>query len=148
MNKIFNSVVSLISTLLAFLFGDFDFLLKTIITLMFIDYITGICKSVVQKKVNSSIGAKGIVKKVGYLCVIAVSELLDELLNVDGGLRTLVITTFIFNEMLSILENSGAIGIKIPDILYKSLEKLKKNNEDNMVIQCIDLFNNNYFMEV
>ena len=131
MNKIFNSVVSFISTLLAFLFGDFDFLLKTIITLMFIDYITGICKSIVEKKTNSSVGAKGIVKKVGYLCVIAVSVLLDELLNVDGGLRTLVIMTFIFNEMLSILENSGAIGIKIPNVLYKSLEKIKKEDKED-----------------
>ena len=61
---------------------------------------------------------------------IAVSVMLDQMLNVDGGLRTLIITTFIFNEILSILENSGEIGIKIPNVLYRALEKINIKEED------------------
>ena len=130
MKKIMEKIFSVLGTFFLFLFGDFDFLLKAILTLMLLDYITGVCKSFVKKKVNSSIGAKGIIKKVIYLCIIAVSVILDKMLNTNGGLRTLVITSFIFNEILSILENSNEMGIKIPKVIYNSLEKLKQKDEN------------------
>ena len=130
MKKIMEKIFSVLGTFFLFLFGDFDFLLKAIFTLMLLDYITGVCKSFVKKKVNSSIGAKGIIKKVIYLCIIAVSVILDKMLNTNGGLRTLVITSFIFNEILSILENSSEMGIKIPKVIYNSLEKLKQKDEN------------------
>ena len=130
MKKIMEKIFSVLGTFFLFLFGDFDFLLKAILALMLLDYITGVCKSFVKKKVNSSIGAKGIIKKVIYLCIIAVSVILDKMLNTNGGLRTLVITSFIFNEILSILENSSEMGIKIPKVIYNSLEKLKQKDEN------------------
>ena len=58
------------------------------------------------------------------------SVILDKMLNTNGGLRTLVITSFIFNEILSILENSSEMGIKIPKVIYNSLEKLKQKDEN------------------
>ena len=98
--------------------------------IMVLDYITGVCKSFVKKEVNSSIGANGIIKKVVYLCVIALSVLLDQILNMNGSLRNMVIISFIFNEMLSILENSSEIGIKLPNIIYQSLEKINKTDSN------------------
>lgn len=97
---------------------------------MIIDYVTGISKAFINNKINSSFGAKGIVKKVGYLCVITAAVILDQLLNANGSIRTIVLIAFIFNEMFSILENCSEMGIKIPDILYKSLEKLNKDQEE------------------
>lgn len=125
-----NKIFSFFLSVFLFLFGDLDFLLKAIIALMFLDYITGLCKAFTLNRVNSSIGAKGIIKKVVYLCIIAISVLLDQLLGTQGGLRSMIITTFIFNEILSILENSSEMGIKIPNVLYQSLEKLHKDNMD------------------
>lgn len=128
MKSLADKIISFLLSIILFLFGDIDFLLKAIIAIMFLDYITGLCKAFVLKKVNSSIGAKGIIKKVVYLCIIAISVLLDQLLGTKSGLRTLIITTFIFNEILSILENSSEMGIKIPNVLYQSLEKLHKDD--------------------
>lgn len=130
MKNIVGKVGSILGTLFMFLFGSFDFLLKAILTLMVLDYITGVCKSFVKKEVNSSIGANGIIKKVVYLCVIALSVLLDQILNMNGSLRNMVIISFIFNEMLSILENSSEIGIKLPNIIYQSLEKINKTDSN------------------
>lgn len=131
MNDIGNKIISFFASLFLFLFGNFDFILKALLALMLIDYITGVSRAFVTKKVNSSIGGKGIIKKAIYLCVIAVAVLLDNLLEVKGGLRALIIYSFIFNEMLSILENSSAMGIKIPTTLYQSLEKIN-NDSDNL----------------
>lgn len=125
------NIINIFKSVFIFLFGDFDFLIKAIIVLMCLDYITGVCKAFVKKKVNSSIGAKGIIKKVVYLCIITVSVLLDHLLNVNGGLRTLILVSFIFNEILSILENSNEIGIKVPTVLYKSIKQLIKKEKNN-----------------
>lgn len=121
-----NTIIKTINNLFIFLLGDFDFLLKSILVLMLLDYITGICKAFIKNKMNSSIGAKGIIKKVGYLCIITISVVLDQILGTNGSLRTLIITSFIFNEMISIIENSSEMGIKIPDTLKNALEKLNK----------------------
>ena len=122
-------VTKYVVPLFTFLFGNCDYLLRVFISVVAIDYITGICKAFIKKKVNSSIGAKGIVKKVAYLCVITISVFLDQLLKTSGFFRTIVISSFLFNEILSVLENCGAIGIKIPKALYFSLEKLNKDKE-------------------
>lgn len=121
-----NTIIKTINNLFIFLLGDFDFLLKSILVLMLLDYITGICKAFIKNKMNSSIGAKGIIKKVGYLCIITISVVLDQILGTNGSLRTLIITSFIFNEMISIIENSSEMGIKIPDTLKNALEKLNQ----------------------
>lgn len=123
------NIINIFKSFFVFLFGDFDFLIKAIIVLMCLDYITGVCKAFIKKKVNSSVGAKGIIKKVVYLCIITVSVLLDHLLDVNGGLRTLIIISFIFNEILSILENSNEMGIRVPTMLYKSIKQLIKNEK-------------------
>ena len=121
-----DKIANLLSSIFTFLFGNFDFILKALLTLMLIDYITGVSRAFVSKKVNSSIGAKGIIKKVMYLCVVTVTVLLDGLLELNGSLRTLIIYTFIFNEIISILENSSSLGIKIPNYLKNALEKLNQ----------------------
>lgn len=121
-----DTIIKIINNLFIFLLGDFDFLLKSILVLMLLDYITGICKAFIKNKMNSSIGAKGIIKKVGYLCIITISVVLDQILGTNGSLRTLIITSFIFNEMISIIENSSEMGIKIPDTLKNALEKLNQ----------------------
>lgn len=129
MKKTIEIIISFFSSCFIFLFGSFDFVLKSLITLMIIDYITGVAKAFITKKVNSSIGGEGIVKKAIYLCIVAVSVLLDNILEAGGGIRTLIIYSFIFNEILSILENSKSLGIKIPSVIYKSLDKLNQNDE-------------------
>lgn len=131
MKNAFNKFISFFISFFTFLFGSFDFMLKVLLSLMFLDYVTGVSRAFITKKINSSIGGKGIIKKVVYLCVISVAVILDNLLEMNGSLRALIIYSFIFNEMLSILENSSAVGIKVPNILYKSLEKINKDNTEN-----------------
>ena len=84
--------------------------------------------SFINKRINSSIGGKGIIKKVVYLSMVTVSVIIDQLLVGNGNIRLIVITTFIINEILSILENSREMGIKVPKILNDALEKIAKKN--------------------
>lgn len=113
---------------LAYIFGGFDSLFISLLIVMAIDYITGLCKAIYKRKLSSSIGMKGIIKKFGYLIIIILATLFDRLINDDTmAIRTLVIYFFVSNESLSILENWGALGLPLPKKLYEVFEKLKEN---------------------
>jgi len=95
-----------------------------------LDYITGVFKAFITKTFDSKIGIKGIVKKFGYLTIASLSVILDNITGAEGSLRSIVLYSFIFNDMISVIENCGQMGVKFPDILLSSLEKLK-GSKDN-----------------
>lgn len=96
---------------------------------MILDYITGVCKAGYENKLNSKIGLKGIIKKIGYLIVVAVSVLIDEIIGNTGAIRTAIIYIFVSNELLSIIENWAGMGLPIPAFLVEKLEQLKNKEE-------------------
>lgn len=131
MKNLINFVTSTLLTTVVYFLGGLDIALKTLLIFMLLDYITGICKAIVNKKINSVIGIKGIIKKIGYLILVALSVQLDNITGGTGALRTLVIYFFVANEGISILENWGSIGLPMPKKLMETLEQLKKENGGN-----------------
>lgn len=112
------------------LFGGFDSYFQVLIILMICDYMSGVLTALYKKEFHSSIGYKGIIKKVGMLICITVAKQIDTLDIYDGeiAVRSVVLLFFSINESLSIMENLKKIGISIPDIITKTLKK-KKNNK-------------------
>lgn len=133
MRKLINYIISTFLTTIIYYLGGLDTALKTLLILMVLDYITGICKSLVNKKINSIIGLKGIIKKVGYLIIVALSVLLDGIVGDTGAIRNLVVYFFVANEGISILENWGAIGLPLPQKIFDALEQIKneKGGKEN-----------------
>ena len=121
-------IASTVLTTIIYYLGGLDTAMKTLLILMVLDYLTGICKSIVNKKLNSIIGLKGIVKKIGYLIIVALSFLLDGIIGDTGAIRNLVVYFFVANEGISILENWGAIGLPLPKKIFEVLEQLKREN--------------------
>ena len=128
MKNTINIITSTLLTTVVYFLGGLDIALKTLLIFMLLDYITGICKAIVNKKINSIIGIKGIIKKVGYLIIVALSVQLDNITGGTGALRTLVIYFFVANEGISVLENWGSIGLPLPKKIMEILEQLKKDN--------------------
>ncbi len=126
MKNIINFITGTFLTTVVYLLGGLDIALKTLLVMIVLDYITGICKAIHNKKINSLIGAKGIVKKVGYLIIVAMSVLLDQVVGDTGAIRSLVIYFFVANEGISILENWGSMGLPLPKKIFDVLEQLKK----------------------
>ena len=112
---------------LTYLFGGMDMIFCVLMWLITIDYITGVINAIVQGKLNSEVGAKGIAKKVGMLAVVAISNLISQYAGMD--IRTFVIGYYIANESISILENAGKMGAPIPKRLMDILEQLKKGDD-------------------
>ena len=129
MKNIISFVTGTLATALVYFLGGWDIALQTLLIIIVLDYLTGVCKAIHNKKVNSEIGLKGIVKKVGYLIIVAVSVILDRITGNTGAIRTLVIYFFVANEGISILENWGGMGLPLPQKLKDTLEQLKNDND-------------------
>lgn len=112
--------------------GDWDVALQLLLTVILLDYMTGICKAIYSKKLDSSVGVKGIVKKLGYLIVVAMSQGLDQINGNIGAIRTLIIYFFIANESLSILENWGNMGLPLPKKIFNVFKQLKSENDQKI----------------
>ena len=107
--------------------GGIDGLLTALIAFMAVDYISGVSCAIVEHKLSSSIGAKGIFQKVLILMLVGVANALDNYIIAGdtGLLRTAVIFFYLSNEGISILENSVRLGLPVPDKLKSILEQLK-----------------------
>lgn len=129
MKYFYNNIASVLLTTIIYLLGGMDIALKSLIIIMMIDYITGVASAIYSKKLSSKIGFKGIIKKFSYLCVVALSVVIDNLISQDGVIRTLVIYFFVANDGLSIIENMAEMDIKLPKKLVDSLEQIKGRGE-------------------
>lgn len=110
--------------------GGWDVALQTLLIVMVLDYLTGVLKGWHTKQLSSSIGVKGIIKKVVYLLIIVLVNQIGLMMgDVSGSTRNIVIFFFVSNEGISILENAKAMEIKLPNVLFKLMDALKEGSE-------------------
>lgn len=115
---------------LGWLLGGCDGLLFALVAFVVIDYITGIMCAVVDKKLSSAVGFKGIFKKVLIFALVGVGHILDtRVIGAGSVLRTAVIFFYLSNEGISLLENAGHLGLPIPKKLKSILEQLHDRSE-------------------
>lgn len=129
MKNIVNFITGTLATMILYYLGGWDVALQILTLIVILDYVTGVCKAIYNKKLNSEVGLKGIVKKLGYFIVVAVAVILDRVMGDTGAIRTLVIYFFVANEGLSIIENWGGMGLPLPQRLTDLLEQLKNDND-------------------
>ena len=128
MKNIINVITGAVVTIATYFLGGWDIAIQSLLVFIVVDYITGVLKAIYNKELNSEVGLKGIIKKVGYLLVVSISVLLDKIAGNTGAIRNIVIYFFVANEGLSILENWGNLGLPLPKQLTEALEQLKNNN--------------------
>ena len=129
MKNVLSNVLSVLLTTFVYLLGGFDVALQSLLIVIVIDYISGVSSAIYNKKLSSKVGLKGIIKKFCYLCIVALSVVIDNLLGQSGMIRSLVIYFFVANDGLSIIENMAEMNIKLPKKLIESLEQIKNKGE-------------------
>ena len=125
MQSIIKGIGSILGTVCVYLFGGLDIALQTLLVFIAIDYLTGLMKAYKNKKMNSKVGLLGILKKIGFLCLVTVGCMLDRVAGDTGFIRTSIIYYLVANEGLSIIENLGEMNILVPEFLKEKLEQLK-----------------------
>ena len=110
---------------LGWFLGGFDGFLYALIAFTVIDYITGVMCAITDKKLSSSVGFKGICRKVLIFTLVGIGNIVDVYVLGQGGvLRTAVIFFYLSNEGVSIMENTAHLGLPIPTKLKDVLEQL------------------------
>lgn len=110
--------------------GGLDGFIYALIAFVVIDYITGIMCAIIDRKLSSEIGFRGIFKKVLIFTLVGVGNILDVYVIKDGSvLRTAIIFFYLSNEGVSLLENASHIGLPIPQKLKEVLAQLHKKGE-------------------
>ena len=112
--------------------GSFDDLLYALIAFVVADYITGVLKAIAEKNLSSTIGFKGICKKVCIFTLVGVANVLDVHIIGNGCvLRSAVIFFYISNEGISIIENAARMGLPVPQKLQCMILQLQGYNVAN-----------------
>lgn len=103
---------------------------------MIADYITGLISAFIHNDLSSRIGIKGLFRKVEYFLMVILSITCDYAVTLLTNYNThnlccyVIITWFVINELLSIIENMAEIGVPIPVFIVRRLKEIKdKLNE-------------------
>ena len=120
---------------LGYFVGGVDGLMTALLVLMVMDYVTGVMCAVIDRELSSSVGFRGIFKKVLILMLVGVAHIVDlHVVRSGEALRSAVICFYLSNEGLSLLENAAHIGLPIPDKMKNVLAQLhgreEKDNTD------------------
>ncbi|WP_434565166.1 phage holin family protein [Thermoanaerobacterium thermosaccharolyticum] len=127
--NIFKTITAFGGALASYLFGGWSALLGVLLAFVITDYITGVMAAGIEGKLNSSIGWKGISRKVMIFVLVAMAHLVDMALGDSNVFRDATIFFYLANELLSIIENTGRIGLPVPDAIQKAVAILKGKGE-------------------
>jgi toxin secretion/phage lysis holin len=135
MKEIWNWVqmgIAAVGGWLGYFLGGWDGFLYALVSFVVIDYITGVLCAILDGKLSSDVGFRGICKKVLIFSLIAIGHIIDQNIIGEGAvIRTAVIFFYLSNEGVSILENAAHIGLPVPQKLKDILEQLHNRSDTN-----------------
>lgn len=128
---VFASSIAASGGVAAFLFGGWPLLLQVLLIMTVADFITGIIAGGVEGKLKSKVGLVGIARKVFIFVIVSLAHQADTVLGDQHMLRDATVFFYMANEMLSIVENGGRIGVPIPKVIRQTIEVLKGKGGGN-----------------
>ena len=126
------TVAGVVGGFITRLFGGWSEDMITLIIFMAVDFIMGLILAGVFHNsnksetghLNSRAGWKGLCKKCVTLLFVLIAHRLDVSLGTEY-IRTATIIGFIANELISIVENAGLMGLPLPEVVVKAIEILR-----------------------
>ena len=130
------AILAAIGSAIANWLGGWDSALIVLVSLMAIDFVTGLMVAFIFKKspktdgggVSSKASFKGLTKKVVVLILVGVATMLDNIMKIDY-VRNLTIIFYIGSEGLSIIENTAIMGVPYPAFIKAALEAMKDKGD-------------------
>ena len=131
------TIVGIVGSFIAGLFGGWDASMVTLLLFMGVDYITGLAVAACGRspksdtgRLSSKIGWRGLAKKCVSLLLVLVAVRLDITLG-TSYIRDAVCIAFIANELLSITENAGLLGVPLPAVITKAIDLLQSKGKED-----------------
>lgn len=128
--KLFNTasvVFGLVGGFICQALGGWDVILKALVALVILDYVTGVLKALSTKTLSSAVGFKGLIKKTVIFIVVATAVIIQSVIGEAVPLREITIIFFLCNEGISLLENAAEF-VPIPEKLKDALIQLRERD--------------------
>lgn len=130
------TIFGVVGSAIASIFGGWDAGLATLLIFMGLDYVSGLIVAGVFRNspktdtgaLESKAGWKGICRKCMTLIFVLVAYRLDLVIGTNY-IRDAVIIAFIANELISLVENAGLMGVPLPAVITKAIDILQKKSE-------------------
>jgi toxin secretion/phage lysis holin len=127
---IIDSIAGAVGAVLGFMYGEVTGLFWALIAFMALDYISGVIVAVIEKRLSSEVGFRGLAKKFLILVFVAVGHIADTyILGGTPAAMSAVMLFYIANEGISIIENAAALGLPVPKKLTNIMEQIKNKSE-------------------
>ncbi len=134
----FSAAVGVCGSFLSWLFGGWDAALQTLLVFMAADYLTGLAAAGIFRRspktkgggLSSEAGFQGLVRKCMMLLFVLLAHRLDVVLDIYC-IRDGVCAAFMANELISIIENAGLMGVPVPEAVRNAIELLKQKGEED-----------------
>lgn len=107
------------------LIGEWSPMLSLFFTVIAIDYASGVMAAVIEKKLSSSVGLRGLIKKFAMVLIVVLAHQLDQYAG-TSMIQSGVIMFFVVNELISITENYGRIGLPLPPQIKSVIAMLRE----------------------
>lgn len=128
--------LGIVGSLIAGLFGGWDTSIRALLIFMAVDYLMGLaCAGIFRKSpktasggLQSKAGWKGLCRKVATLALVIVAAQLDAVLQ-TSYIRDAVCIAFMVNELISMIENVGLMGVNFPEPLKRAIDLLQKKEK-------------------
>lgn len=109
----------------SYLFGNVKFL-DLLMVAMLVDIATGITVAWKEKRLRSRTGLYGYARKIGVFGLIIVANIIDVILDLNGMVAHATVLFYIWNEAISITENAGKLGMKVPKMILEKLQVIQE----------------------
>lgn len=127
---IIDSIAGAVGAVLGFMYGEVTGLFWALIAFMALDYITGVVVAIIEKRLSSEVGFRGLAKKFLILVFVAVGHIADAyILGGTPAAMSAVMLFYIANEGISIIENAASLGLPMPKKLTSIMEQIKNKSE-------------------
>ena len=127
---IIDSIAGAVGAALGFMYGEVTGLFWALIAFMALDYITGVVVAIIEKRLSSEVGFRGLAKKFLILVFVAVGHIADAyILGGTPAAMSAVMLFYIANEGISIIENAASLGLPVPKKLTSIMEQIKNKSE-------------------
>lgn len=127
---IIDGIAGAIGAVIGFLYGEVTGLFWALIAFMAMDYVSGVIIAVVNRRLSSETGFKGLAKKLFILCFVAMGHIIDAyIIGGSSVAMTAVMLFYTANEGISLLENASLLGLPVPSKIKNVLQQIKRKGE-------------------
>ncbi len=127
---IIDSIAGAVGAVLGFMYGEVTGLFWALIAFMALDYVTGVIVAIIEKRLSSEVGFRGLAKKFLILVFVAVGHIADTyILGGTPAAMSAVMLFYIANEGISIIENAAALGLPVPKKITGLMEQIRNKSE-------------------